>query len=56
MTIKRAWATALKPPPLPPPDERPGICTCGENRFFRLRVQAGEMKRICLRCGEEVEV
>lgn len=53
---RSTWATALKTPKLPPPEERAGVCTCGENRFFRLRVQEGEMKRICLRCGEEVEV
>jgi hypothetical protein len=56
MALKRSWATALKTSTLPPPKDQAGVCTCGENRLFRLRIQHGEMKRVCLRCGEEVEV
>lgn len=56
MAIKRTWAKALKPQPLSLPDEPAGVCKCGENRYFHLRVQSGEMKRICLRCKEELKV
>lgn len=56
MATKRTWAVAPKVSPLLPAEERPGTCTCGETRCFQLKVQAGEMMRICLRCGKELRV